>query len=420
MAYTDIRYQLPNLTWLENETPKLFSRFEESKEKLYIVSFSTDDEMNGKFIRDKNLDGTQIKNLAEQLNHNDWVLLTAAGNESNNLICVCKAASNAEISRLTLEAVRKFGYIETDGSRILFQLKAGISHIDPEDLQKSMEQARAARRKSQREVMLFDAELQDELNFETQVEQQMVEALKNGEFQAWYQSEYEIKSKKPIGMEAFVRWQSPTMGFLLPEKFLPVFERNGFIIYIDYFIFEEVCKQQRKRLDEGKKLLPISVNQSALHITEEHYLEKMKKILEKYNLPKGMLKLEFSEQTFEKIKGKEQEKRVANIIRGLQKLGFKISIDRFGSGYSSYKMLYNLTLDEMKIDSSLLYSSSASTRARDILENIVQLGKKLGLKVVCEGIETKEQENLLTKLDCQFGQGFLNAELRPDADFPGE
>ena len=258
--------------------------------------------------------------------------------------------------------------------------------------------------------VIFNEKLDEDLELEKRMENLQKQALENGEFQIWYQTEYDIKTQKSMGAEAFIRWQSPELGFLMPEKFISVFERNGFIVEIDYFVLEEVCKLQRERLDEGKEILPIAINQSRLHILEEGYTERVRKTIAKYNLPKHSLKMEFSSSSFEELAKSYLEKRVTGMIGNLRKLGFKISIDNFGRGYSSYKLLSYLSFDEMKIDRSLLYSAKHSERARDILENIIHLGEKLGMKIICEGVETKEQENLLLKCGCRYGQGFINAE----------
>jgi len=406
MAYTNTRYQLPNLSWLEEQTKKLFNREEESEKNLYAVAFKID-ESSIINAYDKNLLTVQIKNMATLLNQTEGILLTAIGEENNTLICICEDETTTNVTRIAREIVRKCGGIETKDSRIWIDIKVGIALIDKNNFSQSIEQAQIACQNSQKDVKIFDSQLQESLNFEKQIEEKMENALKNGEFQAYYQTEYEIKTHKPVGEEAFVRWQSSDLGFLMPEKFMPIFERNGFITAIDYFMLEEVCKRQKNLLDEGKEILPIAVNQSGLHLAEEDYLEKMRKILQKYNLPKYSLKLEFSEKTFSKILNDEQEKRATTIMNSLKKMGFKISTDDFGSGYFSYKILNYISADEMKIDGSLLYAAMQSERMNTILENVIDLGKKLKMKVICEGIETKAQEDLLLKLGCHYGQGFI-------------
>ena len=406
MAYTDTRYQLPNLTWFETEAKKFLNKFEDAEENLYILAFKIDD-FSLNIIYKKNLLTEQVRHMAAELNQTAGILLTATGNEKNSLISLCKEKNSANISRIAREIVRKCGGIETKDARLWINIKVGIADADKNNFHQSVEQAQTACQQSKKEVTIFDTKLQESLDFAKKIEEKMESALQNGEFQAWYQTEYELQTHKPIGEEAFVRWQSPEFGFLMPEKFMPIFERNGFIISVDYFMLEEVCKLQKNRLDEGKKLLPVAVNQSGLHFSEEDYLDKMRKTLKKYNLPKGVIKLEFSEKIFQMSINIEQEKRLTNIINSLQKIGFKIATDDFGSGFSSYKVLNYISPDEMKIDGSLLYGAMQSDKMHDILQNIIDLGNKMKMKVICEGIETKAQENLLLRLGCRYGQGFI-------------
>ena len=412
MAYTDSRYNLPNLIYLQKEIPKIIFKHndEDIEGKYYIVNFATFDKTIDNVTYDKELRNEQLINMAEQLNKLDFVLLTSTGDERGSLICLCKAANDVDIAQNSTEAVKKFGYIETEGSRLWLDMKIGISEVDKRNYIQSIDNAQIACKNAQEDFLLFNADLQDNLDFDHKVEEKMKTALENGEFQVWYQPIYDLNTKKSFGTEAFIRWQSAELGFLLPHKFLPILERDGFILQVDYFVLEEVCKLQRKNIDNKLKILPISVNQSSLHFTEEHYIEKVKSIIKKYKLPKGIIKLEFSELSLE-INNERQMEKVEKIIRALQNLGLKISIDDFGKGYSSYKLLNDVKIDEMKIDRSILESATNSIRMKEILESIIKLGENLKTTVICEGIETKEQENLLISLNCRYGQGFLHSEL---------
>ncbi len=410
MAFTDSRYQMPNLSWLETELPKNFTQDDDAEENFYIAAFQVEN-LNSRIFQNKNLMTEQVKAVAAELNKAEEVILTSTGEDLNSLICAFKCKDLSSVTRVAREVIRKRGFLKTGNAKIFANIRVGIAEVDKKHLHRSIKNAQDACLHSAKDIKIFDATLQDEIVFENQIESLMQNALDNGEFQAWYQTEYEIATHKPVAEEAFVRWQSAELGFLQPSKFMKIFERTGFITAVDYFMVEEACKLQRVRLDEGKELLPISINQSGLHLSEEDYVDKMRKLLQKYKLPKGCLKLEFSEKVFINLPKNDQEKRLTNIIRSLQKLGFKIATDDFGEGYSSYHILNYLSLDEMKIDGTILYAAVNSERTRDILENIIQLGKKLGMKVICEGVETKAQEKLLTKLGCQFAQGFINSAL---------
>ena len=411
MAYTDSRYNLPNLSYLQREIPKIIFSQNDSDEKFYIVNFAAFDKTVDSFTYDKELRNEQLVNMAENLNTMDFVILTSTGDERGSLVCLCKAKNEIEITQESLEAVKKFGYLETKNSRLNLNMKTGICEVDRRNFIQSIENAQIACRRAEDDVLLFNSKMQENLTLEENIEAKMEDSMKNGEFQIWYQPIYDLKTKKAVGMEAFIRWQSSELGFLLPEKFLPIFERNGFILQIDYFVLEEVCKLQRKNIDEKIPILPISVNQSSLHFTEEHYISKVKSIIKKYKLPKGIIKLEFGELAFSEAGNYKQIEHIEKIIRALQNFGLKISIDDFGNGYSSYKLLNDVKIDEIKIDRSILESSTKSNRMKEILNNIITLGANLKIAVICEGIETKEQENLLMELNCHYGQGFLHSEL---------
>ena len=180
---------------------------------------------------------------------------------------------------------------------------------------------------------------------------------------------------------------------------------------------EKTCQLQMRRLAAGKKVVPISVNQSRLHMTEEGYLVKMRAIVVKYKLPPNLIELEITETMFADFDKKLARENAERIISGLKELGFIISVDDFGAGYSSFSLLSSLPMDTMKIDRSVLTGADTSTKMKKILGKVIELGHSLGMNVICEGIETVEEENLLLSLGCRYGQGFLNAKPMPMNDF---
>ena len=424
MAYTDSRYDLPNLAWLEEHAParRAALKSEDPTAKVYIAIFAMDSKTAVALPYGKELLERQLKNMATQMGQIDWVLLTVAGGDAGHLVCLCKGKDDGEISRLATAAVMKYGYIETAEARIWLHMQAGICEVPDGDstLQHAIECAHAAcheAEKANSHVQVFDSALQENLTFDQKIESCMEKALREGEFQAWYQPKYNLETHKLTGAEALVRWQSKEFGFLPPGKFIPLFERNGFVIPLDHFLLEEVFRFQKRCLEEGRTPAPISVNQSRLHMTEENYLEKVKALVEKYRLPKGLIELELTETVFGDFDQKAQREHAAGVIHALKEMGFTISVDDFGSGYSSYTLLNYLPMDVMKIDRSLLVASDDSDRMRSILGNIIQLGRLLNMKVLCEGIETPEQEQLLLELGCEYGQGYLNAKPMPEADY---
>ena len=425
MAYTDMRYQLPNLRWLEKEAPLRCRKIRNEAPflRIYVAIFAMDSKTAVALPYGKELLEEHIKEMADQLLNMDGIILTAAGSDAGHLVCICKGKSDGEIVHLAENAVAKYGCIETQDARIWLHMQAGLCLLPDdaaESLVRSIECAHVASHEAEKtnsHVRIFDAALQEELTFSQKIESCMEKSLKEGEFQAWYQPKYHLETHKLVGAEALVRWQSKEMGFLPPGKFIPLFERNGFVIPLDHFLLEEVFRFQKRCMEEGRTPVTISVNQSRLHMTEEDYLEKMRSLVKKYNLPKGLIELELTETIFGDFDQKTQREQAVRVMQALKEMGFTISVDDFGSGYSSYTLLNYLPMDVMKIDRSLLVASDDSDRMRSILGNIIQLGRLLNMKVLCEGIETHEQEQLLLELGCEYGQGFLNAKPMPEKDF---
>ncbi|MBR6343164.1 MAG: EAL domain-containing protein [Selenomonadaceae bacterium] len=423
MAYTNTRYMLHNMLWLDQEMPALFKKVagEMPDSQMYCAVLSTDRkssivEMYGRDLLDR-----QVRDTAENLQAKPWVLQTVAGADEGQLVSICVAKDDAEIMGLIEEVVAEYGYLTTSDARISLHLHAGICPMKQGDfLLEIADRANTAGQETlgtMDDVKFFDKEMKERLELEQRIEANMEKALQQGEFRAWYQPKYDIRTRRIVGAEALVRWQSASMGFMPPGKFIPLFEANGFVIPVDYYLLEQAFALQKRRLSEGKKVVPISVNQSRLHITEEGYLEKMKAIVEKYRLPKGLIELEITETMFGDFDQKAYREHSAHIMGELHKLGFSLSLDDFGSGFSSFTMLDYLPLDVMKIDRSLLVASDHSERMRDILGNVIRLGETLHMHVICEGIETTEQEQMLLRLGCHYGQGYLNAKPMPEKEF---
>ena len=423
MAYTDSRYQLPNVPWLEMKIPPEMKKLREKNPdvKTFFVVFAMRSRAIMTGNRGQKIIADQFQVLADGLRNSKPAIFTAAGIDVDCLVCFCKAANVNELSDWAARVIEKYSYIDTADAdtKIAIHMKAGISSFDKDsDIQQAINRAMTACRQiHSNDVKIFDEKMQEAIVTEHEIENKMVDALKNDEFQAWYQPKYELKTRKVIGAEALVRWISPTMGFMPPGKFIPLFEQNGFVIQVDYCVLEKACQLQRQRLDAGKEIVPISVNQSRLHMTEDGYLDKMRAIIEKYKLPPNVIELEITETMFGDFDRETSRRNAERIVKRLKEIGFTISVDDFGAGYSSFSLLSSLPMDVLKIDRSILTGADTSSKMKNILAKVIELGHSLGLLVICEGIETPEEENLLLSLGCRYGQGFLNAKPMPRDDF---
>ena len=423
MAYTDLRYDLRNVRWLEREVPLAMEKLQDDEPnmKTFFIVFSMASSAAATETQGHRLIDKQFKTMAKNIADEPFVIFTGAGIDVDHLICFCKAENIEKIINWVKSVIEVNSYMTTaaESVKIVLHTRAGITpHESKIPVQQSIDRALiACHQSASNDFQIFDEKLQETLSINHDIEGRMEQALIDGEFKAWYQPKYNIKTREIIGAEALVRWISPELGFMPPGKFIPLFERNGFVIQVDYYLLEQTCKLQRERLDAGKEVVPISVNQSRLHMTEEGYLEKIQMIRDTYELPEGLIELEVTETMFGDFDAKAGHDNAEHIINELHKMGFSVSVDDFGSGYSSFMMLGSLPMDVMKIDRSLLTGADKSPRLREILHNVINLGNSLKMRVLCEGIETKEEEDLLLELGCYYGQGFLNAKPMPVEDF---
>lgn len=205
------------------------------------------------------------------------------------------------------------------------------------------------------------------------------------------------------GAEALVRWDDPEWGLVPPNEFIPFFEQNHFIVQVDLYVFEQVCKYMRGWLDAGLVLVPISVNLSKVHLNEQDFLQKFINIRNKYSIPPELLEMELTETIlFENVE------LVVNVVQQIHQMGFQCSIDDFGSGYSSLNLLKDIKADTLKLDKAFFSSPKADVpRERVIIESVVELAKKLSMKTVAEGVETVEQMQFLEEINCDMVQGYV-------------
>lgn len=246
--------------------------------------------------------------------------------------------------------------------------------------------------------------LSDEVRHEKEIEDVMEVALESREFLVYYQPKIDLNnSSKIIGAEALVRWLR-NGKIVPPGEFIPLFEKNHFVIKIDMFVLEEVCKQQKYWLSMGYEPILISVNMSRVHLTNPAFARQLKEMCDKYEVPTSLIEIEITESVaFEDLH------IIAQVFKELKDYGFKISIDDFGTGYSSLNMLKDLPVDILKIDREFLTDTTNNTRASNIIGHVIALALSLGIQTICEGIETEEQVNLLRNLGCDMAQGYYFA-----------
>lgn len=265
-------------------------------------------------------------------------------------------------------------------------------------------------------VWFFDTELHEVEKLENYIQSHMQRALENGEFQLFLQPKINLSSRKLGGAEALVRWFTRDGRIIFPNHFIPMFEQNGFCIQLDIYMLELVCKKLRSWIDQGITPVPVSVNQSKLLFYEADYTRRLANLKNAYKIPDGLITLEILEGLT--LKNTDIINRK---IKFIQELGFQVSMDDFGSGYSSFHTLGSLQIDELKIDRSFLLELTDSTASTDriyvILQHIITLAHDLHIRTVAEGVETKDDEALIRSLGCDYGQGYLYSKPVPVEEF---
>ena len=241
------------------------------------------------------------------------------------------------------------------------------------------------------------------------------DAIKEKQFEVYLQPKYNIVGNKPVldHAEALVRWISPKFGFVSPGDFIPLFESNGLIEELDHYVFEEVAKILKELKKELKNKTPnISVNLSRIDFYSPLLQEKMAKVLRENNVSPSLINLEITESAYTKDSG-----QLIGKINEMRNAGFKIEIDDFGSGYSTLNMLSEIPFDVLKIDMVFMKNFHTSKGIKPIIKAIVDIAKSLGVKVVCEGVETKSQYDFLKKLNIDFVQGYYLCKPLPYSGF---
>lgn len=268
------------------------------------------------------------------------------------------------------------------------------------------------RRTSYNTYTFFDDKLIERIRTNRIIEREMTAALAQGQFVPYFQPKVSMATGQIVGAEALARWQHPEKGLISPDEFIPLFEKNNFIVQLDLSIFEEVCKILRKLMNEGKKVFPCSCNFSHNHFMDRSLPEKLLAITTRHHIPAKLLDIEITETSV--IYDMDA---VIDVTRALRETGFKISLDDFGVGYSSVNLLCQIKVDTIKLDRSFLDQASILPCKRTLVEGIVGTGNDLGIDVLCEGVETELQTIFLKQAGCWMAQGYYYGRPVPFEEF---
>lgn len=241
---------------------------------------------------------------------------------------------------------------------------------------------------------------------------EFTEAIKNREIKVYYQPQYDALTSKLIGAEALSRRVKPDGTVIMPGSFIPPLEESGGILAFDWYILREVCMFLKKQQDEGIPMVPVAVNFSRLHVSENDYVEHLCRIVDEFQIPRRMIEVEITESALT-----DHTDAIPEQISAIRASGFRVAIDDFGSGLSSLSFVKDINIDVLKIDKSLLSRNCEDEKERIVLESIFNFANRLKITTVAEGVETDKQLGFLRTCSCKVIQGFLFAKPMPEEAF---
>lgn len=309
--------------------------------------------------------------------------------------------------------------VDSEGGRHRASFRCGVYVIHgDEDINKIRSRADMARKSGEKMrnnfVTFYDGDsLAKELE-ERELEAELRLALERRELEVFYQPKVDIKTEKVGGAEALIRWNHPQKGMISPGVFIPLCEENGFICELDFYVLDEVCRQLLQWKISGRQLLKISVNFSRMHLYHADFVDRLIEKLTYYHLDPSMIEIEITESAVY-----NEMDTMLDTMKRIKQAGFGLSMDDFGSGYSSLNLLRVMPVDVLKLDKGFLENCSGddSTREKRIIAHVISMAKDLDITVLAEGVETEQQKEFLKESRCDMIQGFYYAKPMPVEQF---
>ena len=314
-----------------------------------------------------------------------------------------------------VELIQKLDARTGSFKNVKLQMSYGVYTVEDKGMElRQMEDRAAMARKAAKNnilgnILFYKEQFKESLYNRKFIEENMQAAITERQFMMYLQPKYSIAKNEIIGAEALVRWKHPKRGMIYPDQFIPIVEENGFIRKVDYYIWGEACRFIKRCENVGIDTCPISVNVSRIHLRDNECIRVLEDIIQENAIPKTLLELEITETV--------DDHQVSMKAFELKEEGYTLLMDDFGSGYSSLNILLETPFDVIKLDKKFMENMMLSSKGRLILEQVVSMANKLGLGLLAEGVETKEQVELLQSIGCDQVQGYYYAKPMPAEDF---
>lgn len=257
----------------------------------------------------------------------------------------------------------------------------------------------------------YDEQYREEILRNNEIEQDMNQAIADRQFVMYLQPKYDLISGKICGAEVLARWNHPVKGLIQPNDFVPLFERNGFILRLDEYMWAEACATLAQWKKDGKEIIPLSVNISRYHIKNNDLVAVWKRLIKKYGIDPSEITLEITETFF------YDSDELYTVLQKLKDMGFRLEVDDFGAGYSSLNMIRHVPVNTIKIDKDFLDQKLSTEKGKIVISHTIAMAKDLKLSVVAEGVETEEHVEFLKSAECDVAQGYFFAKPMPLSEF---
>ncbi|HBF6007754.1 TPA: bifunctional diguanylate cyclase/phosphodiesterase [Clostridioides difficile] len=349
-----------------------------------------------------------IKETCARIGSDNFVIL--AKYRDSLLEDIREMLTNAIISELDMNVTQTISYC-------IGAYLVEIDNLGYKSINSMMDKANIAHKVSKTRgissTVWYNENLLKQLQMENSIYNYMYKAIENEEFHMYLQPKFQISSLNVVSAEALVRWFSPELGFLSPDEFIPLFEKSGFIIELDFYMLKKACSFVKKTfMKKNQYTYPIAVNFSRVTIYQNSFYQRFLDTVKEYEIPFKYIEIEVTESAFNEI-----SQPVISILEELKKLGFLISMNDFGSGYSSLSLLCSLSINGLKLDKSLLKETFNREKVYSIIQCIIEMSHRIGMSVVCEGIETKKDLEFLNTVKCDVGQGFYFSKPIEEKEF---
>ncbi|MBO1518254.1 putative bifunctional diguanylate cyclase/phosphodiesterase [Oceanisphaera pacifica] len=420
LALHDQLTRLPNRMLLEDRLKRAIYRSERSSGEFAVLFMNLDgfkaiNETFGHHVGDKLLKA--IARRLQQVSREGDTVSRIGGDEYVLLIEPASPEQSALMANRLIDALEQSFQISNQAVHASASIGIAIYPQDGKSPHQLMVNSSAAmhhaKQQCRNSYRFFEQAMNADVQLQMQLQQDLRQAIDNNELMLYYQPKFKATDGSMSGLEALIRWQSAKHGFITPDRFLPLAESSGLIVLIGNWVINEACRQMKVWSLQGHRDCSVAVNLSALQLQHTSLVDVVAATLKKHELSPSQLVLEVTEST-----AMHDAETSLKVLNNLSALGVAISIDDFGTGYSSLLYLKQLPANELKIDRGFITELEQGNDDEAIVQAIIALGKTLGMRIVAEGVETSEQQMLLTRLGCDILQGYLLGKPTPASASP--